>query len=121
MKTLKDIRHSPIKGTSFGDVSMLLTYNGKNLTFLGVAKSVSVRTPKVTKASNTGREIIQQVIDAFNDNKSEIIGVIYPDMIDDQLKYLLYHEAKVHNKKLVILDKDFMMRLLDKYLADKNL
>ncbi len=56
--------------------------------------------------SPIGREIIQQVIDAFNDNRAEIIGVIYPDMIDDQLKYLLFHEAKVHNKKLVILDKE---------------
>lgn len=111
----------PHQGHEFGDISMLLTYNGKNLTFLGAAKSVSGRTPKITKASNTGREIIQQVIDAFNDNRAEIIGVIYPDMIDDQLKYLLFHEAKVHNKKLVILDKDFIIKLLDKYLTDKNL
>ena len=111
----------PHQGHEFGDVSMLLTYNGRNLTFLGAAKSVNLHTPKITKASNTGREIIQQVIDAFNDNRAEIIGVIYPDMIDDQLKYLLFHEAKIHNKKFVILDKEFMLHLLDKYLADKNL
>ncbi len=91
------------------------------MTFLGAAKSVNQRTPKITKSSNTGREIIQQVIDAFNDNRAEIIGVIYPDIIDDQLKYLLFHEAKIHNKKIVILDKEFMLHLLDKYLADKNL
>lgn len=88
---------------------------------MGAAKSVNLRTPKLTKASVVGREIIQQVIDAFNDNRAEIIGVIYPDMIDDQLKHLLFHEAKVHNKKLVILDKEFMLHLLDKYLTDKNL
>lgn len=111
----------PHQGHEFGDVSMLVTYNGNNLTFLGAAKSVNLRTPKTTKASALGREIIQQVIDAFNDNRAEIVGVIYPDMIDDQLKYLLFHEAKVHNKKLVILDKEFMLRLLDKYLTDKNL
>ena len=111
----------PHQGHEFGDVSMLLTYNGRNLTFLGAAKSVNLHTPKITKASNTGREIIQQVIDAFNDNRAEIIGVIYPDMIDDQLKYLLFHEAKIHNKKFVILDKEFMLHLLDKYIADKNL
>lgn len=57
----------------------------------------------------------------YLDNRAEIVGVIYPDMIDDQLKYLLFHEAKVHNKKLVILDKEFMIQLLDKYLTDKNL
>lgn len=111
----------PHQGHEFGDVSMLVTYNSRNLTFLGAAKSVNLRTPKITKASEIGREIIQQVIDAFNDNRAEIIGVIYPDMIDDQLKYLLFQEAKVHNKKLVILDKDFMIQLLDKYLTDKNL
>jgi len=111
----------PHQGHEFGDVSMLVTYNGKNSTFLGVAKSVNSRTPKITKASLIGREIIQQIIDAFNDNRAEIIGVIYPDIIDDQLKYLLFHEAKVHNKKLVILDKEFMLHLLDKYLTDKSL
>lgn len=58
-----------------------------------------------------------QFIDAFNDNRAEIIGVIYPDIIDDQLKHLLFHEAKVHNKKLVILDKEFMLQLLDKNLT----
>lgn len=111
----------PHQGHEFGDVSMLVTCNGKNSTFLGVAKSVNSRTPKITKASLMGREIIQQIIDAFNDNRAEIIGVIYPDIIDDQLKYLLFHEAKVHNKKLVILDKEFMLHLLDKYLTDKSL
>ena len=100
---------------------MFVTYKGNNLTFLGAAKPVNLRTPKTTKSSALCREIIQQVIDAFNDNRAEIVGVIYPDMIDDQLKYLLFHEAKVHNKKLVILDKEFMIKLLDKYLTDKNL
>ena len=66
----------PHQGHEFGDVSMLLTYNGRNLTFLGAAKSVNLHTPKITKASNTGREIIQQVIDAFNDNRAEIMRLL---------------------------------------------
>ena len=41
--------------------------------------------------------------------------------VTEKLKYLLFHEAKVHNKKLVILDKEFMLHLLDKYLTDKSL
>lgn len=108
----------PHQGHEFGDVSMLVSLNGKNVTFLGAAKSGST---KITKSSPVGREIIQQVIDAFNDARPELIGVIYPDLIDDQLKHLLFHEAKVHNKKLVILDKEFVTHLLDKYLTDKNL
>lgn len=111
----------PHQGHEFGDVSMLLSLNGRNVTFLGAAKSVVTRNSKITKASDIGREIIQQTIDAFNDSRAEIIGVIYPDIIDDQLKHLLFNEAKVHNKKLVILDKEFMINLLDKYLVDNNL
>lgn len=111
----------PHQGHEFGDISMLVSVGGKNVTFLGVAKSVEPRSPKITKSSKIGREIIQQVIDSLNDNRAEIIGVIYPDLLDEQLKSLLFNEAKVHNKKLVIMDRDFMMKLFDKYLTDKNL
>ena len=112
----------PHQGHEFGDVSMLLNLRGNNLTFQGIAKSIrGVKHKKITKASDLGREIIQQVLDAFSDARAEIIGVIYPEIIDDQLKYLLYHYAKLSNKKLVIMDKDFMLRLLDKYLEDHNI
>ncbi len=111
----------PHQGHEFGDISMLVKLNGRNVSFLGAAKSVSHQTHKITKASAIGREIIQQVIDAFNDSRAELIGVVYPDIIDDQLKHLLFNEAKVHNKKLIIMDKEFMICLLDKYLSDKNL
>lgn len=112
----------PHQGHEFGDVSMLLNLRGNNLVFQGIAKSIrGLRQKKITKASDLGREIIQQVLDAFSDARAEIIGVIYPEIIDDQLKYLLYHYAKLSNKKLVIMDKDFMLRLLDKYLEDHNI
>ncbi len=113
----------PHQGHEFGDVSMLLNLRGRNITFLGAAKSIQggAKSKKVTKSSDLGREIIQQVIDAFHDARAEIIGVIYPDIIDDQLKYLLYHQAKLNNKRLVILDADFMIKLLDKYLTDHNI
>lgn len=113
----------PHQGHEFGDVSMLVNLRGRNMTFLGAAKSIpeGAKNKKITKSSDLGREIIQQVIDAFHDARAEIIGVIYPDIIDDQLKYLLYHQAKLNNKRLVILDADFMIKLLDKYLVDHNI
>lgn len=112
----------PHQGHEFGDISMLVSCAGCNITFLGVAKSVDgSKSSKITKASKTGREIIQQVIDALNDSRAELIGVVYPDLLDDQLKYLLLHEAKIRNKKLVVLDKEFMTKLLDKYLTDHGL
>lgn len=113
----------PHQGHEFGDVSMLVNLRGRNMTFLGAAKSIpeGAKSKKITKSSNLGREIIQQVLDAFHDSRAEIIGVIYPDIIDDQLKYLLYHQAKLNNKRLVILDADFMLKLLDKYLTDHKI
>ena len=65
-----------------------------------------------------GREIIQQVLSVFHDNRTDIIGVIYPNSIADQLKYFLYHYAKLSNNRLVILDRDFMLKLLDSYIEE---
>lgn len=113
----------PHQGHEFGDVSMLVNLRGRNMTFCAAAKSVpSVKkNQKVTKSSLLGREIIQQVLDAFVDQRVEIVGVIYPYLLDDQLKYFLYHHAKVNNKRIVILDYEFMLKLLDKYVEDHNL
>ena len=106
----------PHQGHEFGDVSFLAKLHGQNMTFLGIAKSVQGKNRKITKSSETGREIIQQTLDALSNSRTDIIGVIYPYLLDDQLKYLLYHQAKLANKRIVILDYDFMLRLTDGYL-----
>ncbi len=108
----------PHQGHEFGDVSTVVTLNGNSRTFLGVAKSGKA---KITKASNIGREIIQQVIDSFNDTRAEVTGLIYPGIIDDQLKQLLYNEAKVHNKRFVVMDNEFMLKMLDYYLCNHGI
>ncbi len=119
-ETFEEYTPQPHQGHEFGDVSMLVGLHGRNVTFLGAAKAMA-NPSKVTKSSPIGRELIQQIIDAFNDSRAEVIGVIYPGMIADQLKYLLFNQAKLQNKKLVILDQEFMLKLLDKYLTEKNL
>lgn len=113
----------PHQGHEFGDVSMLVNLHGKNMTFCAAAKSVPSikKNQKITKASQLGREIIQQVLDTFTDRRAEIVGVIYPYLIDEQLKHFLYYHAKVNNKRIVILDYEFMLKLLDKYVEDHNL
>lgn len=113
----------PHQGHEFGDVSMLVKYQGKNMTFQGVVKSIpsGKTSSKITKSSDLGREIIQQTLSAFHDDRVDIIGVIYPNLIDDQLKYFLYHYAKLSNRRLVILDRDFMLKLLDWYIERKGL
>ena len=54
-------------------------------------------------------------------NRADIVGVIYPNLMDDQLKYFLYHYAKLSNRRLVILDRDFMLKLLDRYIEERGL
>lgn len=117
-KSFEGFNMQPHHGHEFGDVSMLVSLNGTNRTFIGIAKSGK---DKITKASQTGREIIEQVISAFVDDRAEIIGVIYPGIIDNQLKQMLYNEAKVHNKSLVIMDNDFMIKMLDYYLEENSI
>ena len=113
----------PHQGHEFGDVALLVNLHGKNMTLCAAAKSVpSVKkNRKITKSSTLGREIIQQVLDAFTDQRTEIVGVIYPYLLDEQLKHFLYYHAKVNNKRIVILDYEFMLKLLDKYVEDHNL
>jgi hypothetical protein len=113
----------PHQGHEFGDVAMLVNLRGTNMTLCAAAKSVPTvkQNRKITKSSKLGREIIQQVLDAFTDQRAEIIGVIYPYLLDDQLKHFLYYHAKVNNKRIVILDYEFMCKLLDKYIEDNQL
>ena len=104
----------PHQGHEFGDVSMNVKCHGETMTFMGIAKSVITgKSKKITLSSNIGREIIQQALTAFYDARVDIVGVIYPDLIDDQLKYFLCHYAKLSNKRFVLLDRDFMIKLLD--------
>lgn len=113
----------PHQGHEFGDVALLVNLRGKNMTLCAAAKSVpSVKkNRKITKSSQLGREIIQQVLDAFTDQRAEIVGVIYPYLLDEQLKHFLYYHAKVNNKRIVILDYEFMIKLLDKYVEEHKL
>lgn len=103
----------PHQGHEFGDVSMLVSYKGESISFVGIAKPGYT---KITKGSSKSREMIQQTIDFLNDSRADIIGIIYPHIIDNQLKNLLYTEAILRNKKMVILDHDFMIKLMDYYL-----
>jgi hypothetical protein len=104
----------PHQGHEFGDVSMNVKCHGETMTFMGIAKSVITgKSKKITLSSDIGREIIQQTLTAFYDARVDIVGVIYPDLIDDQLKHFLSHYAKLSNKRFVLLDREFMLKLLD--------
>lgn len=69
------------------------------------------QTSKITRSSTVGREITDQVIKGLVDNRTDIISVIVPALLDDQLIETLLTLARRFNKKLLFLDSDFMYRL----------
>ena len=48
---------------------------------------------------------------------NEVQGITAVQPTDSQLKQLLYNEAMVHNKRFVVMDNDFMVKMLDNYLC----
>ena len=65
---------------------------------------------KITRSKKSGLEIINQVVKAIQDNKTEIIAVIAPTLFDDQLMQTLLDLAKRFDKKIIFWDQDFMFR-----------
>lgn len=83
-------------------------YEGRKCNLQGIMKS---QTSKITRSSTVGREITDQVIKGLLDNRTDIIAVIVPALLDDQLIETLLTLARRFNKKLLFLDSDFMYRL----------
>lgn len=107
-----DFTPKPHQGQEYGDISISVMFEGRKYNLQGIMKS---QTNKVTRSSTVGREITDQVVKGLMDVRTDIIGVIIPAMLDDQLTETLLALAKRFNKKLVFLDADFMYRLEAKY------
>jgi hypothetical protein len=107
-----DFAPSPHHGHEYGDVSISVSMDGKTYNLQGIMKS---DTSKITRSGKTGREIIDQVIKALFDGRTEIICILAPTQIDKQLSETILTLAKNFNKKLVFWDFDFMVRLAYAY------
>lgn len=70
------------------------------------------QTTKITRSSNTGREILDQTLKGMLDHRTDIIAIIAPAVFDDQLKETLNALGKRFCRKIVFLDADFMYRLV---------
>ena len=103
-----DFTPKPHQGQEYGDISISVMYEGRKCNLQGIMKS---QTSKITRSSTVGREITDQVIKGLVDNRTDIISVIVPALLDDQLIETLLTLARRFNKKLLFLDSDFMYRL----------
>ena len=107
-----DFTPKPHQGQEYGDISISITTEGRKYNLQGIMKS---QTKKVTRSSPVGREITDQVVKGIMDIRTEVIAVIVPATIDEQLVETLSTLAKRFNKKIVFLDADFMCRLETHY------
>ncbi|MCM1173423.1 MAG: hypothetical protein NC341_00040 [Blautia sp.] len=103
-----DFTPKPHQGQEYGDISIGVMFEGRKCNLQGIMKS---QISKVTRSSTVGREITDQVIKGILDNRTDIIAVVVPALLDDQLTETLLTLARRFNKKILFLDADFMYRL----------
>lgn len=107
-----DFRPSPHQNSEFGDVNFQVTYSGENKRLVGIAKSKAGELETLSVSTKEAREMLQQVLTMTHDRRAEIIAPICPMRFHPQLSAELEYIAKLTGKKLVILDDEFMVRLL---------
>ena len=99
----------PHQGQEYGDLSITIHIGNAAHNLQGIMKS---QTTKITRSSNTGREILDQTLKGMLDHRTDIIAIIAPAVFDDQLKETLNALGKRFCRKIVFLDADFMYRLV---------
>ena len=106
-------RPNPHHNNEFGDVNFKVQFMNREHRLVGIAKSKS-KEENITVSSTPGREIIQQVVTMTHDTRADIIAVICPTRLHPQLEAELEHIARHMNKKIVLLQDEFMIKLLKK-------
>lgn len=115
-----DFRPSPHQNSEFGDVSFQVTYQGKQCTLVGIAKSKN-SSDTLTTSSKEAREMIQQVLTMSHDARADIIAVICPMRFHPQLENEIDYIGKLSGKKIIYFDDEFMARLLKYNLMNKEI
>lgn len=101
----------PHHGQEFGDVSFHVDIGAPDKVFVGIAKSYTDKA--ITPSSDTGREMIQQFLGKCTDATVDAIGLIVCAPIDQELKALCVHLARLHQKKVIIWEEEEMLRAID--------
>jgi hypothetical protein len=116
-----DFMPGPHGGYEFGDVSMQLTLEGRQKTFLGMAKSKGTRVGDavITHNSNLGINWVSQIIrQAIRDNRVEIFGIITPKRLDPEYFASVKMLAKMSNKPFVYFGEDDLTKMFCALLMD---
>lgn len=104
-------RPSPHQNSEFGDVNLSVTYKGKKMRLVGIAKS-KLTGEVLTPSNNAAREMLQQVFKMTQDKRAEIIAVICPMRFHPQLAADLEYLAHISGVNIMYFDDEFMIRLL---------
>lgn len=110
-----DFRPSPHQNSEFGDVNFQVKYKGNLLRLVGIAKSRIPSQDNLTVSTTVGREIIQQMLTMTHDKRVDVIAVICPMRFHHQLVAEIEYLARITGKRAIVLDDEFMIRLLKQY------
>lgn len=107
-----DFRPSPHQNSEFGDVNFQIKMGGEKLRIVGIAKSKVGKQDTLTVSTAIGREMIQQVLSMSHDERVDIIAPICPMRFHPQLVAEIEYIARKTGKKAMVIDDEFMIRLL---------
>ena len=85
---------------------------GEKLRIVGIAKSKVGKQDTLTVSTAIGREMIQQVLSMSHDERVDIIAPICPMRFHPQLVAEIEYIARKTGKKAMVIDDEFMIRLL---------
>jgi hypothetical protein len=108
MRLAVGARPRPHHGHEFGDAMLEVTIRGHRQTARLLAKRG--RSKSITPGSDEGRGLVTQTAMACVDGRTDVVIVVLPAPLDDQLRSLLLELCRHKGRKLVILGEEFIAK-----------
>jgi hypothetical protein len=104
---------TPHHGDEYGDYRRTVTIDGVHQKQLVVLmKSGKPSASEVRLRSDMGRDIQSQFAGYLRNTSVDIIGIAVPKKLDRQFLSFMRQDARLHNKKLLLLDQDGLSRIV---------
>jgi hypothetical protein len=103
----------PHQGHEYGDYNKLITIDGKQEQLVVAIKKSNSDDKEITLRDAQGKDIYSQVARYRADSTVNVIAVCVPRRLDAGFKALLRDDALHKNKKLLFIDGDNLVRLIN--------
>jgi hypothetical protein len=112
MRLAVGVRPRPHHGHEFGDAMLEVTIRGHRQTARFLAKRGQSKS--LTPGSDEGRGLVTQTALACMDARTDVVVVVVPAPLDDQLSSLLLELCRQRGRKLVVLGEEFVAKALQR-------